>query len=130
MRLMFEFPSWKAPRTRPTLGRIGLSVWSSLGWSGSLGATFIGGSVVVVGVEVGEHHFGETELREIGDAHRVQDAEQVVDLVLHHARVEAVDVAADRLLELVDALVAQTGPARHAATQTGNRQTTLERLFC
>jgi hypothetical protein len=55
-------------------------------------------------------------------AHRVEDAVQVVALVLHHARVKAADLAADRVAERIEAVVAEARIPRHDAAQPGNRQ--------
>ena len=39
---------------------------------------------------------GETEIAQVADPHRIQDAVQVIDLVLHHAGMETAHAAVDR----------------------------------
>ena len=56
-------------------------------------------------------------LRADMDALRVQDAVQVVALVLHHPRVEAVGLARDAMAARVEGFVAQPRVARHDAAQ-------------
>lgn len=64
-------------------------------------------SVVLVGIQIREQHFRETELAEVADAHRIQDALQVIALMLHHAGMEAVDGAVNLVALQVQALIAQ-----------------------
>ena len=47
--------------------------------------------------DVGEQDVGEAELPEVAHAHRIEDAQQVIALVLDDARVEARHLARDRL---------------------------------
>src|SRR5581483_10913395 len=76
-----------------------------------------------------EQHVDEAELREVLDAHRIEDAVEVVALVLHHARVEALDRAVDRLAKGVEAGVADLAVARHDAAHPGHRQASLPALL-
>ena len=61
----------------------------------------------------------------VAHAHRIEDAVQVVALVLDHAGVEAVRLAFDRPALRIEALVAQARVARHPAAQAGDRQAAL-----
>lgn len=61
----------------------------------------------MVGGQFGEEDLGEAEAGEILHAHRVQDALQVIALVLHHAGMEALGDAVDGVAVLVVAGIAQ-----------------------
>ena len=71
---------------------------------------------------LGKQHVGEPEVAQVADAHRIQDAVQVVAFVLDDARVEAVDVALDAAAGRIEALVAQPREARHDAAEARHRQ--------
>ena len=75
------------------------------------------GYSVVAGVQAGKQHLGEAEAREVAHPHRVQLADQVVALVLHHAGVKAVGLARDRVAVGVETGVADAPVARHHAAQ-------------
>src|SRR6185312_10674046 len=77
----------------------------------------------------GEQLFVEAELGEVGHPLRVEDAVQVVALVLHHARVETLGLALDGLAVLVVARVAQPRVARHEAPHAGHRKTAFPALL-
>ncbi len=78
---------------------------------------------------LGKQHAGEAELAEVADPHRIQRADQVVALVLHHAGMEAVGHALDRLALQIEAAVADARMARHHAAQAGHRQAALPVLL-
>ena len=46
-------------------------------------------SIVLCDCNAGEKHLGEAKLREITHAHRIQDAREVVALMLYHPRMKA-----------------------------------------
>ena len=76
-----------------------------------------------------EQRLIEAEFREIADPHRVEDAVEVVALVLHHARVKSLDRALEAVAVLVKAGVAQTAPARHPAAHSRDREAAFPALF-
>src|SRR5689334_17726588 len=63
-------------------------------------------SLVAHGIEPREKHFREAELREVGDAHRIELADQMIAFVLHDTRVKALGEPLDRVAVLVETLVA------------------------
>src|SRR3712207_7931498 len=56
-------------------------------------------------------------------SHRVEDAVEVVDLVLHHPGVQAVGLALDRRAVEAEAPVADARRARHEAAQRSEEHT-------
>ena len=70
-------------------------------------------------VSAREQLFVETELRQVADAHWVEDAVEVVDLVLHHAGMEALHGSFEPLAVLVEARVLQFPVARNPAAIPG-----------
>ena len=59
-------------------------------------------------------------MAQVGDPHGIEHAVQVIDLMLHHARMEAIDRAIDGRATGIEALVAQPRVARHQAAHAGN----------
>src|SRR5205085_2791062 len=98
-------------------------------------ATVVGGwltgvpvscSISVIGdVLPWEELCGEAEAAHVGHAHGIQDAIEVVDLVLHHAGVEPFGHAVDGLAVLVEAGVAQLEVARHDPAHARHREASL-----
>ncbi|QND95250.1 hypothetical protein SY91_02666 [Burkholderia cenocepacia] len=76
-----------------------------------------------------EQHLGETEAREIGDPHRIQLADQMIVLMLNHARMEPLGDAIDLLAELVEAAVAHLRVAADDAAHARHRQAAFPALF-
>src|SRR4051812_28912939 len=72
-----------------------------------------------------KQHVGETEAPEIADTHRVENAVEMIALVLHDARVKALDVALDDRARRVETAIAQSPKAGHDAAQPRNRQAAL-----
>src|SRR5689334_20950907 len=76
-------------------------------WATVVGGRLTGAPVscsivsVIGDVLPGEELGGEAEAAHVGHAHGIQDAIEVVDLVLHDAGVEAFGHAVDRLARLV-----------------------------
>src|SRR5262245_5937356 len=64
----------------------------------------------------------EAQLRKVGHALRIQDAIEVVALVLHDARMEAVRLALERIALDVEAGIAQLRVAGHDAAHAGHRE--------
>ena len=67
-----------------------------------------------------EQRFVEAEVAQIANAHRIQDAEQMIDFVLHDSRMEAADRAVDCFSELIETAVAQTRVTGPEPAQSGN----------
>src|SRR5690606_38576168 len=67
----------------------------------------------------GEECFVETEIPQVADPHRIENAAQVIDLVLHDARMEALDAALDGLAERVVTAIAQALEARDQSPHAG-----------
>jgi hypothetical protein len=65
------------------------------------------------------------QARRIGHPHGVEDAVEMVALVLHHAGMEAVRLALDWLSIQPHAAIAEMGVARHPAGQARHRQAAL-----
>src|SRR2546421_1822726 len=76
-----------------------------------------------------KQRFVEAELAQIADAHRVEDAVKMVDLVLHHARVEAFHLALEAPTALIEAAVAKPLPAWHPAAHAGNGEAAFPALL-
>src|SRR5687767_14791352 len=76
-----------------------------------------------------EELLDEAELRQVADAHGIEHAIEVIDLVLHHARVEPLHFALEALAALVAPGVAKPSVARHPAAHAGNREATLPALL-
>ena len=68
---------------------------------------------------------GEAELREIRHPHRVEDAVQVIELVLHHVGLQPVSIAADRVAVAIDTTVADAHMTRHGGAQARDGKTPL-----
>src|SRR5512138_933485 len=69
----------------------------------------------------GEQGLGEAEIPEIADAHRIQDPEEVIDFVLHDARMEPADGAVDRFAVLIETAITQARVARYEAAHARHR---------
>src|ERR1035437_8380628 len=65
---------------------------------------------------------GKSKFSEVAHTHGVQLANQVVALMLHHAGVEALHRALERITVLIKTVVANAGKSGHHATQTRHRQ--------
>src|SRR5687768_6664325 len=71
----------------------------------------------------------ETEPGEVTNAHRVQDAVEVIALVLHHAGVKAGDLAHEALAALVVPGVFEPRVAGYPAAHAGNGKAALPARF-
>src|SRR5687768_14366863 len=80
---------------------------------------------VICDLLVGKELPGETERAHVGHALRIQDAVQVVALVLDHARVESFGDALYRIAILVGPRVAQLGVAGNHAAHARHREAAL-----
>src|SRR5450631_2690772 len=69
----------------------------------------------------GKQRVIEAELGEIANAARIEDAVQVVDLVLHDPGVEILHRAIDRGSRRIEAGIAQFAITRHQAAHPRNR---------
>ena len=72
------------------------------------------------------------EILKMGDPRLLRVAQQITDFdtdALHHAGMEAVHRAVNRVTILVKAGIADLRPARHQAPQAGHRQAALPVLF-
>ena len=76
-----------------------------------------------------EQHLGEAQLGQVAHAGGVEAANQVVAFVLHHAGMEAVHRAVQRVAIQVEPGVADARPARHQPAQTGHRQAAFPTVF-
>src|SRR6059058_804921 len=86
-------------------------------------------SVVLARVQAREQHVRVAELREVAHPHRVQLAHEVVALVLHDARMEALGFALDAPARFVDAGVPDAAPARHHGAQARDGEAAFPVLF-
>ena len=64
------------------------------------------------GCGVGKQRVLVAEMAQVRDAHRIEDAVEMVDLVLHDARVESLDGALERPSFQVEAAIAQSAGPR------------------
>src|SRR5688500_2379318 len=76
-----------------------------------------------------EQRLGEAEITQIADAHGIENAAQMIDFVLHDARMEVADGSIDGLPELIHAPIAQVLVTRHQAAHPGDGQTALPALL-
>src|SRR5436190_14828858 len=76
-----------------------------------------------------KQRFVEAELGEVADPHRVEDAVEVVDFVLHDTSVEIRRLALEWAAVLVKAAIAQTLVARHDAAHAGHGQAAFPALL-
>src|SRR4030095_15758255 len=121
-------PAWRAVRVQPSKGTCGkvafrsASRWASrsmglaLRQFRRLGAADRGRTL---GHAVSEL-LGEGERGEVGQARGIEDAVEMVALVLHHAGVEAAGFALDALALKAVAVIADARPSRHRAGEAGD----------
>src|SRR6187402_2621921 len=83
------------------------------------------GTSVVGNLLAGEELFDEAEAAHVGHPLRIKNAVQVIALVLHHARMEALGHAIDGIALLVEARVAKLRVAGHDAAHAGHREAAL-----
>src|SRR5687768_15640355 len=76
-----------------------------------------------------KQRFIEAEAGEVADAHRVEDAVEMVDLVLHDTGMEVFDVALEFPPGLVETRIAQLLVARHDAAHARHGQAAFPALF-
>src|SRR6185503_16881974 len=71
----------------------------------------------------------KTERRHVLDSLRIEDAVEVIALVLDDARVKAFDGTVDRSALLVEAAIAQSDIPRHETAHAGDAQAALPSLL-
>ncbi len=87
-------------------------------------------SALVVGDIRGRKELGgKSEFGEISDTRRIEDAVEVVYLMLHNTRVEPSDRSIDFLAVFVKATISQVPIARHQTTHARHRETSLPVVF-
>src|SRR5262245_18547539 len=69
--------------------------------------------------------FGERQQAEIGHALGIEDAVEVIALMLHHAGVKAAGLALDAFALQPESVIADAGPARHRASEAGDGEAGL-----
>src|SRR5881394_3508059 len=79
---------------------------------------------VIVDLLPGEELFDESEAAHVGHSLRVEDAIEMVALVLHDARVESLGETVDGVAFLVRAGIAKLRVARHDPAHARNREAT------
>src|ERR1700683_2989248 len=71
----------------------------------------------------------EAEIDEITHALRIKNAIQVIDLMLHDARMKALDRPVDRRTGFIKTLIAHAAGARHEPAHPGYREAALPALL-
>src|SRR5688572_29783694 len=88
-----------------------------------------GRTLFVTNIFAGEKLLVEAEITQVFDAHRVKDAEKVIDFVLHHAGVKVLDATIDCAPELIDAAIAQPLVSRHETAHARHGKTAFPALL-
>src|SRR6188474_1971159 len=87
------------------------------------------GSIVRSVGKLGKQHVGEAEAAEIPDAHRIQDAVEMVAFMLDDARVKTADLALDHLARRIEPAVMQLHVPRYDAAKPRYRQAPFPAVF-